>query len=98
MTHQVLPKVSLSIYPLFYHIPLVSGIWAIYHFLNTPVPIALLYLLSYEMPTVNPLLSAEVLSVLLGLTQVPSLPSGPPKFHWLEFSFFSQFSQDMLPS
>lgn len=97
MTYQVLPKVSLSISPLLNHFSLVPRTWAMCHFLNTPVPTSWLYFFPLsEMPFMNALLFAEVLLVLVGLTQVPSLPRGPLRFNWLEFSFSSQFFQDTL--
>lgn len=95
MTYQVLPKVSLSISPLLNHFSLVPRTWAMCHFLNTPTSWLYFFPLS-EMPFMNALLFAEVLLVLLGLTQVPSLPRGPLRFNWLEFSFSSQFFQDTL--
>lgn len=97
MTYQVLPKVSLSISFLLNHFPLDPRTRAMCHFLNTPVPTCWLYFFPLsEMPFMNPLLFAEVLLVLLELTQVPSLPKDPPRFNWLEFSFPSHFFQDML--
>ena len=91
MTSEVPSEVSLCTSSLLPHIPLTIWTWAMYH----PSPPCSLSPCWVKCLPWTPVPSAEVPSVLLWLTQITSLPRGPTRFHWLDVSLPSQFSQDM---